>query len=100
METKRSTTEEEVVSTPASSPTSCEDRDDFVSLMDENGIIGLLEALEIVGAGEYCADVERDHEGHTGLLTETQLDEVGYQRSHRTSPGVDAQILPPSPGEI
>lgn len=107
METKRSTTEEEVVSNPASSPASCEDvcsqseeHDDFVSLMDENGIIGLLEALEIVGGGEYPVDGERVHEGLSGLVMETQLDAVGYQHSHRKSPGRDAQMLPPSPGEI
>lgn len=102
------TTEEEIVLTPASSPTSCddvrsqrEDRDDFVSLMDENGIIGLLEALQIVGVDEYRVEVESDD---NGLLTETQLDEAVYRPSsspsHRKSPGEDAQILPPAPGEI
>lgn len=80
---------EEVVSPPASSPspTSSEDddRDHFGGLMDENGIIGLLEALEIVGVGDYsdeCAPVE----------AETQLGEVGYNRSRSPSPSE-------SPGE-
>lgn len=111
METKRSKTEEETVLTPASSPTSCgdvcsqrEDRLDFASLMDENGVIGLLGALEIVGDGEYRVHVESDHKVPRGLLTETQLDEVGYHwsssLSHRKPPGEDAQISPPSPGEI
>lgn len=111
METKRSTAVEETVVTPASSPTSCEDvcsrgedSDGFVSLMDEDGIIGLLEALEIVGVEEYGANVESDLKVPSGPLTETQLDEAGYHRggslSHRRSPGEDAQTLPPSPGEI
>lgn len=79
--------------TPASSPASCEDvcsqreeRDDFVGLMDENGVIGLLEALEIVGAGEY-------------RVRKTQPDEAGYRRSD-AAPGEDAHVFPPSPGEI
>ena len=111
METKRSTIEEEIVLRPASLPTSCKDicsrgeaHDDFVSLMDENGIIGLLDALEIVGVEEYRVDVENDDKVSSGLLRETQLDELGYHRSgslsHRKPPGEDAQILPPSPGEI
>lgn len=107
MEARRRTTDKKVVLTPASSPAGCEDvrsqREDcdaFVSLMDENGIIGLLEALEIVGAGECRLDVESDR---NGLLTEIQLDEVGYLRgspSHRKSPRKDEEILPSSPGEI
>lgn len=112
METKRNPAEEETVSTPAFSPTSCGDvhgqrrgHDDFISLMDENGIIGLLEALEIVGAGEYRLDVESDHEVPSGLLTETHQDEVDYHRrgslSHRIKlPEEDVPINKPSPGEI
>lgn len=79
--------------TPASSPASCEDvcsrreeRDDFVGLMDENGVIGLLEALEVVGAVEY-------------RVRKTQPDEAGYRRSD-AAPGEDAHVFPPSPGEI
>lgn len=110
METKRNPTEEDTVSTPAFSPTSCEDvhdqrreHDDFISLMDENGIIGLLEALEIVGAEEYRLDVDSDHEVPSGRLTATRQDEVDYHRSgslsHRIKlPEEDAPINPPSPG--
>lgn len=98
MERKRKPAEEETVST--SWPTSCEDvhgqrreHDDFISLMDENGIIGLLEALEMVGAGEYRRDVE------------THQDQVDHHRSgslsHRIRlPEEDAPMNPPSPGEI
>lgn len=115
MEPKRSTGEEDVVLTPSSSSSSCEsehteseDHNDFVSLMDENGIIGLLEALAIVGVGEYSDDVESGHEVPSGLHapveTETQLDEVGYDRSgsllHRKSPAEGVQILTQSPGQI
>lgn len=115
MEAKRSTGEEDGVLTPSSSPSSCgggraesEDHSDFVRLMDENGIIGLLEALEIVGVGEYSDDVESGHKVPSGLHapveTETQLDEVGYDRggslSHRKSPAEDEQILTQSPGQI
>lgn len=114
METKSSSGEEEVVLTPASSHTSCKggrkqskDLDDFVSLMDENGIIGLLEALEIVGVGEYSDNGESCHKVPSGLSTpvemETQSDEMGYKRSrsvsHRKSPA-DVQILTQSPGQI
>lgn len=115
MEAKRSSGEEEVVLTPASSHTSCEggrsqsdDHDDFVSLMDENGIIGLLEALEIVGVGEYRDDGESCHKVPSGLPapleTETQLDEMGHDRSgslsRRKSPAEDVEILTHSPGQI
>ncbi|XP_056874750.1 microtubule organization protein AKNA isoform X4 [Takifugu flavidus] len=113
METKRSSGEEEFVLTPASSHTSCEggcsqsdDHDDFVGLMDENGIIGLLEALEIVGVGEYSDDGESCHKVPSGLPapveTETRLDEMGHDRSgslpRRKSPAEDVQILTQSPG--
>lgn len=110
METKKNPAEEDTVSTPAFSPTSCEDvhgqgreHDDFVSLMDENGIIGLLEALEMVGAEEYRLDVDSDHEVPSGRLTATRQDEVDYHLSgslsHRIKlPEEDAPINPPSPG--
>ncbi|TNM92550.1 hypothetical protein fugu_019562 [Takifugu bimaculatus] len=113
METKRSSGEEEFVLTPASSHTSCEggcsqsdDHDDFVGLMDENGIIGLLEALEIVGVGEYSDDGESCHKVPSGLPapveTETRLDEMGHGRSgslpRRKSPAEDVQIPTQSPG--
>lgn len=97
METKRSPTD--VVLSPGSSTSSCEDtsswRDDhgdFVSLMDENGVIGLLDALEIVGV-----DVGSDHKVPSGLL-----DEVGDHRSSALSRGKPPgdQIPPPAPGEI
>lgn len=112
METKRKPAEEETVSTPAFSPTSCEDvhgqrreHDDFINLMDENGIIGLLEGLEIVGDGEYRLDVESDHKVPSGLLTEMYQDQVDYHQSGSLShkiklPEEDAPINPPSPGEI
>lgn len=115
MEAKRSSGEEEVVLTPASSHTSCEggcsqsdDHDDFDGLMDENGIIGLLEALEIVGVGEYSDDGGSGHNVPSGLPapveTETQLDEKGRGRSgsvsRRKSPAEAARILTQSPGQI
>lgn len=109
METKRSSGEEEDVLTPASSPTSqSDDHDDFVGLMDENGIIGLLEALEIVGVGEYSDDGESCPKVASGLPapeeTETQLDEIDHDRSgslsRRKSPAEDVRILTQSPGQI
>lgn len=109
MEANGSSGEEEVVLTPASSHPSCEggcsrsdDHDDFVDLMDENGIIGLLEALEIVGVGEYSDDGESCLKVPSGLPapveTETQLEEMGHDRSG--SPAEDVQILTHSPGQI
>lgn len=105
METKKSTGEEEVVLSQASSPSNygdarrqSEDQGDFVSLMDENGIIGLLEALEIVGVEEYSDGVESEHKVPP---VETQVDKVGYNwsrsLSHDKSPGEDVQTLSQSP---
>lgn len=105
MEAKSSSGEEEVVLTPASSRASCEGgssqsdgHDDFVGLMDENGIIGLLEALEIVGVGEYSDDGGSCHKVPAGLPapveTETQSDDWSG------SPAGDVQIRTHSPGQI
>lgn len=87
--------EGEVVSPPASSPsptrTEDDDRGHFSGLMDENGIIGLLEALEIVGVGD-------DSDESAPVEAETQLGEMGSNRSRspspRKSPGEDVETLP------
>lgn len=86
-----------MVLTPASSHTSCEggcsqsdDHDDFDGLMDENGIIGLLEALEIVGVGEYSDDGESGHNVPSGLPASVETE----------TPAEAARILTQSPGRI
>lgn len=76
--------------------------DDFVSQMDENGIIGLSEALEDVELGQTCGDPgplspeEADPSGHE---RETPTEELSYNLSehlsHTESLGEDLQILSP-----
>lgn len=130
METRKSTTAGVLFWTPApvrTSPTSSaisedvwededeereEKEDDFVSQMDENGIIGLSEALEDVGSGGSCGDrdAECNPNLYPGPLTpeesdlsgherDTQTDELSYNPSERLSrtesPGEDQQILSP-----
>ncbi|XP_044030881.1 microtubule organization protein AKNA isoform X2 [Siniperca chuatsi] len=83
METRKSTTTGVLFWTPApvrTSPTSsvisedvwededeeqAEKDDDFVSQMDENGIIGLSEALEDVELGETCGDADCNPNSYT-----------------------------------
>lgn len=125
METRKSTTAGVLFWTPApahTSPSSSvisedlwEDEDDeqagkdadFVSQMDENGIIGLSEALEHV---ELVEDAEYDPNFYPGRRTTEEPDlcrhEVGTPHeelsynlsehlSHSESPGEDGQILSP-----
>ncbi|XP_045923197.1 microtubule organization protein AKNA isoform X3 [Micropterus dolomieu] len=83
--------------------------DDFVSRMDENGIIGLSEALEDIELGD--ADAECNPNLHAGPLNpeeanlsrherETLPEELSYSLSeplsHTESSGEDVQMLSPS----
>lgn len=125
METRKSTTAGVLFWTPApahTSPSSSvisedlwDDEDDeqagkdadFVSQMDENGIIGLSEALEHVDLEE---DADYDPNFNPGRLTSEEPDlcrretgtpheELSYNLSehlsHSESPGEDVQILSP-----
>lgn len=82
--------------------------DDFVSQMDENGIIGLSEALEDIELGD--ADAECNPNLHAGPLNpeeanlsrherETLPEELSYSLSeplsHTESSGEDVQMLSP-----
>lgn len=116
METQKSTTAGVVLWTPApfrTSPSSsvisedvwedddeehAEKEDDFGSQMDENGIIGLSEALEGVELGGTCSsnlypgtpspeEADTPHEELSYSLSE--------HLSHTESPGEDVQILSP-----
>ncbi len=84
--------------------------DDFVRQMDENGIIGLSEALEDVELGETCGDAECDPNLYPGPLIPEEADCGGHERgtppeelsynlsehlSHSESPGEDALMLSP-----
>lgn len=123
MEPRKSTTAGFVVWTPApfrTSPTSsviseyewededeeqAEKDDDFVSQMDENGIIGLSEALDGVELGGTCGDTyaECNPNLYPGCLTPeeagTPPEELSYNLSehlsHNESPREDVQILSP-----
>ncbi|XP_039636513.1 microtubule organization protein AKNA isoform X3 [Perca fluviatilis] len=129
METRKNTKAGVVFWTPApvrTSPTSsvisedvwkdeeeepAENDDDFVSQMDDNGIIGLSEALEDVELGESCSDsdAECNPNFHPGPLTPEDADPSRHERdtpdelsynlsehlSHTESPGEDAQMLSP-----
>lgn len=84
--------------------------DDFVSQMDENGIIGLSEALEDVELWETCGDpdAECDPNLYPGSLIPEEVDSSGHERdtppeelsynlsehlSHTVSPGEDVLML-------
>ncbi|XP_034752772.1 microtubule organization protein AKNA isoform X2 [Etheostoma cragini] len=129
METRKNTKTGVVFWTPApvrTSPTSSvisedvwkdeeeepsENDDDFVSQMDDNGIIGLSEALEDVKLGQSCSDsdAECNPNLYPGPLTPEELDTGRHERdtpeelsynlsehlSHFESPGEDAQMLSP-----
>lgn len=129
METRRNTTAGVVFWTPApdrTSPTSsvisedeweeedeeqAERDDDFVSQMDENGIIGLSEALEDVELEESCGDSDADCNPnlYPGPHAPEEADLSGHERdtpeelsynlsehlSHTETPGEDVQILSP-----
>lgn len=124
METRKNTTAGVLVWTPAPVHTSsvsseisedewddedqAEKEDDFVTHMDENGIIGLSGALENVELGEICRDAEcnpgwyptlhnlekADSSGHK---RDTPVDELSYSLSDHLSgsvlPGYDGQTL-------
>lgn len=124
MATRSSTREEFVFWTTApyrSSPTSCEiseevcedeyeeqaeDDDDFASYMDENGIIGLSEALENVGLGADCDDAvcypNLSYEPLTSSEADTPLEGLCHipkeYLAHDES--ADIQTLPQSPCEF
>ncbi|XP_031133408.1 microtubule organization protein AKNA isoform X3 [Sander lucioperca] len=88
-----------------------ENDDDFVSQMDDNGIIGLSEALHDVELGESCSDsdAECNPNLYPGPLTPEEVDPSRHERdtpeelsynlseylSHTESPGEDAQMLSP-----
>lgn len=110
METRKSTTAGVLVWTPAPARNSTassvisEDgeqggkEDDFSSQMDENGIIGLSEALlnvELVGARPRCLTPEEPHPN--GQTVGTPPEELSYSLSDHLSntgfPGEDAQTL-------
>ncbi|XP_042251627.1 microtubule organization protein AKNA isoform X1 [Thunnus maccoyii] len=129
MEIKKSTTAGVMFWTPApvrTSPTSsvvsedvwededdeqAEKADDFVSQMDENGIIGLAEALEDVRLEETCdLDAECNPAWYLRALTPEEADPSGREMdtppeelsynlsehlSHTESPGEDVQVLSP-----
>ncbi|XP_032395438.1 microtubule organization protein AKNA isoform X2 [Etheostoma spectabile] len=129
METRKNTKTGVVFWTPApvrTSPTSSvmsedvwkdeeeeplENDDDFVSQMDDNGIIGLSETLEDVELGESCSDsdAECNPNLYPGPLTPEEADPDRHERdtpeklsynlsehlSHFESPGEDAQMLSP-----
>ncbi|XP_078127511.1 LOW QUALITY PROTEIN: uncharacterized protein akna [Sander vitreus] len=129
METRKNTKAGVVFWTPApvrTSPTSsvisedvwkdeeeelAENDDDFVSQMDDNGIIGLSEALDDVELGESCSDsdAECNPNLYPGPLTPEEVDPSRHERdtpeelsynlsehlSHTESPGEDAQMLSP-----
>lgn len=83
----------------------------FFSQMDENGIIGLSEALEDVELGQSCCDSDGESNPnlHSGSLTPEDADHSGHERdspeelsynlgehlSHNQSPEEDVQILSP-----
>ncbi|GLD50184.1 AT-hook-containing transcription factor, partial [Lates japonicus] len=82
--------------------------DDFVSQMDDNGIIGLSEALEIVELEQTCGDagtesnptpVTPEEADLTGGERDTPPEERSYKLSehlsHTETPGEDVQILSP-----
>ncbi|XP_037607862.1 microtubule organization protein AKNA isoform X1 [Sebastes umbrosus] len=127
METRKNTTAGVLFWTPApvrTSPTSSvisedvlEDEDEgqaqkdvnFFSQMDENGIIGLSEALEDVELGQSCCDSDGESNPnlYSGSLTPEDADHSGHERdspeepsynlgehlSHNQSPEEDVQIL-------
>eukprot|EP00064_Thunnus_orientalis_P007424 superscaffoldBa00000824_g7444 len=129
MEIKKSTTAGVMFWTPApvrTSPTSsvvsedvwededdeqAEKADDFISQMDENGIIGLAEALEDVRLEETCdLDAECNPAWYLRALTPEEADPSGREMdtppeelsynlsehlSHTESPGEDVQVLSP-----
>lgn len=128
METRKNTTAGVLVWTPAparTSPTSsvisedvwededgvqAEKDDDFVSQMDENGIIGLSGELENVELGGTCGDAEGNQGWYPTLLNPEQVDcsrhktdtlpeELGNSLSDQLSdtefPGEDGEILSP-----
>ncbi|XP_050928759.1 microtubule organization protein AKNA [Lates calcarifer] len=87
--------------------------DDFVSQMDDNGIIGLSEALEIVELEQTCGDagtecnptpVTPEEADLTGAERDTPPEEHSYQLSehlsHTQTPGEDVQILSPCDGRM
>ncbi|XP_054468783.1 microtubule organization protein AKNA [Anoplopoma fimbria] len=126
METRKNTTAGVLFWTPApvrTSPTSSvisedewedeveEEPDDFVRQMDENGIIGLSEALEDVELEASCcdSDAESSPNLYPGTLTPEEADPSGSERdtaeelsysrsehlSHNESQEEDVQILSP-----
>lgn len=122
METQSSTREEFVFWTTApyrASPTSCDiseevyedeceeqaedDDDDFASYMDENGIIGLSEALESVGLGADCDDAacypNLSYEPFTSSEAGTPLEELCHIPNEYDE-SADIQTLPQSPCEF
>ncbi|KAM7393223.1 hypothetical protein PAMA_008053 [Pampus argenteus] len=126
MEIRKSTTAGVMFWTPApvhTAPTSCviseddedeqaENEDDFVSQMDENGIIGMAEALKDMRLEETCdLEAECNPEWILGSLNPEEADTSGYDMdsppeeqsynlsehlSNTESPGDDVQILSPS----
>lgn len=89
-----------------------EKEDDFVSQMDENGIIGLSGALENVELGETCRDADpkcnpgwyptlliSEERDLSGSKSDTPPEELSYSLSDHLSdaefPGEDGQILSP-----
>ncbi|XP_040914881.1 microtubule organization protein AKNA isoform X2 [Toxotes jaculatrix] len=132
METRKKTTAGVLLWTPAparTSPTSsvipedvwedddgeqAGEEDDFVSQMDDNGIIGLSEALETVALGETWgdADAECNPACYRRPLTPEETDPCGHERdtppewnynlrellSFPEVPGEDVQTLAPCDG--
>ncbi|XP_060916647.1 microtubule organization protein AKNA isoform X1 [Labrus mixtus] len=114
METRKNTTAGVLFWTPApvrtSSPSSVisedewEDEekeqaqkdDDFFSQMDENGIIGLSEALEDVELVETCGDVDAECSANSGPLTPEEEDFSEYERELRSNLRALSQIDPPA----
>ncbi|XP_068572795.1 microtubule organization protein AKNA-like, partial [Cebidichthys violaceus] len=123
METRKSTTAGVLFWTPApvrTSPTSsvisededqeeAEKDDDFVSQMDENGIIGLSEVLEDLELWASCCDSDAESNPNPGPLPPQEADPSGRERdapeelsynpskhwSHNEPQGEDVQIRSP-----
>lgn len=122
MEKRRKTTEGVLLWTPAparTSPTSsvtsedvwgddelAEKDDDFVSQMDENGIIGLTEGLEDVRLEQSCGDEDAvcnrawypgrlttEEADRGGSVVDTLLKELSEHLSRTETPEEDEQIL-------
>ncbi|KAM6975905.1 LOW QUALITY PROTEIN: uncharacterized protein akna [Tautogolabrus adspersus] len=114
METRKNTTAGVLFWTPApvrtSSPSSVisedewEDEekeqpqkdDDFFSQMDENGIIGLSEALEDVELGKTCVDVDAERSANCEPLTPEEEDFSEYERELSSNLRDLSHIDPPA----